>query len=235
MATPGGDALAGDLGKNYRGDEHDWEVPPLIWEAQAHCNYWRQTAGMALDAATLGRATFGADELPDEQTAIMAYHQWVLEYHNRLREYREQIHGGEAQEWWDNRTVDIQTYRGQSTVTVTVQGGALDVLQDILPEQDLEPGAPVQLGELVGLQSLIFVRRIRTTVDVPAGTARDPDRTERREAPDWLGLQTLYTCHDGLSAITADLGFVPDAKPVTLDDEDELEVNPGHWEDADDG
>lgn len=184
----------------------DSNIPELIDEALVQADFAQREAEIATDAAELGISTIEGEQVPSEVSAIMAYHRWVITLYNRLRVYSGQIANDTAQKWWNDRTVNIETFRGQDHVVVTIGGGAIEVLSDIL-DQELEAGKTVRIRELVGLKSLIFVRRIETRIEVNTGTSRNPDATRVETKPDWLDLSTLRDCHDGLVEIAKDLFF----------------------------
>ena len=211
-------------GSGYKGSEDDVEIPGPIREARDKASYWRQAVGIAEDAAALDVDLTQSDEVPGPQEAISFYHQWVLEYYNRLRDYEHQLNGPKAKKWWNERNIAIRTWRGQDHIDVTVRAGALDLLNEILGRDDdeIEPGTTVTLRSFTGLRSLIFARRIRSEVTTNAGTARNPNKTTRAVVPDWLDAETLTACHDGLLAVTADLGFVPKVKTVSVQDDEPL-------------
>lgn len=223
MSSGFGGRFSGDSG--YQSREDDVEIPGPIREARDNASYWRQAVGVAEDAATLDADFTEAADIPGPQEAITFYHQWVLEYHNRLRDYEHQINGPKATKWWDERNIAIRTWRGHDHIEVTVRAGALDLLNEILGRDDdneIEQGTTVTLRSFTGLRSLIFARRIRSEVTTGAGTARNPSKTTRAIVPDWLDAETLTACHDGLLAVTADLGFVPKVKTVSIEDDEPL-------------
>lgn len=206
----------------YGSYDDDVEIPGPIREARDNASYWRQAVGVAEDAAALDT---DFSDVPGPQEAISYYHQWVLEFYNRLRDYEHQLSGPKAKTWWNERNIAIRTWRGQDYIEVTVRAGALDLLNEILDREEdneIEPGSTVTLRSLTGLRSLIFARRLRSEVTVGAGTARNPGKTQRMAVPDWLDAETLTACHDGLLAVTADLGFVPKVKTVSVQDDEAL-------------
>lgn len=211
--------FSGDLGKDY-GNEDESDVPPPIREARDMTSYWRQVVGVTEGGAEF-ESELAAQQVPSAEDAIRFYHQWIIEFHNRLRDYESQIAGEDARKWWNERAISIRTWRGLDHISVTVRAGALDLLNEILDRDEdnsIETGTRVTLHELQGLRSLIFARSIRSTVELDAGSARNPDRTEQRRVPDWLDADSLMACHDGLNAVTADLGFTPKASSIVSSD-----------------
>lgn len=191
--------------------------PPLIAEAQQNTTHFRLQVGYALDLLEdweveqrqqphYKRKSPPA-EYPDVTDNVSMYHRSIIEFHNRLRDYSDHFKG-EAEAWWTERPISIRTFRGRGYVDVQVEGGALDVLADLLGRDDVEPGTVVELEELHGLRSLVFVRKIRSPVTIETGTSRNPDATETVMRPDWLAPDVLYNVHDGLQTCAANVGFV---------------------------